>query len=606
MELKETSKLLSGNVSSPSVEPRRRSMSMSRVKSGIKLSALGNSNNAASSNGSSKVLQSKMGRVLLTGSGFLADAYSLFVINMVLRLLRDEYPDYDHDKSVHILEGIVAASALIGAIIGQLVSGLLADIFGRKKLFVCTALLIAIGSIGSSCSIDLPYLNIYYQIACWRFLLGLGVGGEYPLAAALTSESSSAESRGQLMVSVFSCQGIGSLLSTGIVMSTLSAGISNAIAWRAALAFGAIPVLIAFPWRLRMHETESFDRIKEERETGSTTLSTSASTSTSMNNNTNNISSYNNHNHYNSKSDSNSNSNSMFGHWSSLKNFFKLYKWHLFGTSFCWFLLDFNFYANGLFNIDIITNVLKQDINGAMDDARYSFYIALIGFPGYILSYLYIDKIGRKNIQLIGFVMTSLLFWSCYYINDHNLIETSSLSTSTPSSGIEIFNVRINISRPMIFKTIYVICYSFTFLFSNFGPNTLTFVIPGEIFPVEVRATANGIASACGKLGAAAGAFIFPYIKNVNNSMYLCSVIAALGAIITYFFIPTYDSYDLNDDDTYISLDYDCLKPVSEWNDDDIYENENVHFGVNGNGNEIEVEKNYKTDVAMHYTQIRI
>lgn len=36
---------------------------------------------------------------------------------------------------------------------------------------------------------------------------------------------------------------------------------------------------------------------------------------------------------------------------------------------------------------------------------------------------------------------------------------------------------------------------------SNFGPNTMTFVVPGEIFPPEVKATCHGISAACGKLG---------------------------------------------------------------------------------------------------------
>jgi PHS family inorganic phosphate transporter-like MFS transporter len=49
-------------------------------------------------------------------------------------------------------------------------------------------------------------MTVYGHIACWRFLLGAGVGGEYPLAATVTSESSSAASRGRLMAAVFAMQ----------------------------------------------------------------------------------------------------------------------------------------------------------------------------------------------------------------------------------------------------------------------------------------------------------------------------------------------------------------------------------------------------------------
>jgi len=61
-------------------------------------------------------------------------------------------------------------------------------------------------------------------------------------------------------------QGFGSLLSVIVVILCLKLGGSKEFCWRFALAFGAVPVLIAFPWRLQMHETESFRRVNDERE----------------------------------------------------------------------------------------------------------------------------------------------------------------------------------------------------------------------------------------------------------------------------------------------------------------------------------------------------
>lgn len=155
----------------------------------------------------------------------------MFVINLVLRLLREEYPQYNRPNVIHILEGSVASAALIGSILGQVIAGACADIFGRKKLFVLTAALITIGSLGSACSINTPNLTIYGQICCWRFFLGAGVGGEYPLAATVTCESSSASKRGSLMAAVFAMQGIGSLLSGIIVYLCLSLGCSTNFTW---------------------------------------------------------------------------------------------------------------------------------------------------------------------------------------------------------------------------------------------------------------------------------------------------------------------------------------------------------------------------------------
>ena len=243
------------------------------VKSGIGLSTMSSVGPASSAvlpgevvrGEAASFITSRTARVLLAGAGFLADAYDLFVINLVLRLLREEYPHYALAGSLHKYEGFVASAALWGSIIGQLVAGSLADVIGRKKIFVATAALITIGSLGSSICRDYPHLSVYVGVACWRFLLGVGVGGEYPLAATVTSESSSASRRGSIMAAVFAMQGVGALLSVFVVLLLLSLGFSNGATWRAALAFGAVPAMLAFPWRLRMHETETFERVKQAR-----------------------------------------------------------------------------------------------------------------------------------------------------------------------------------------------------------------------------------------------------------------------------------------------------------------------------------------------------
>jgi MFS family permease len=97
-------------------------------------------------------------------------------------LLRDEYPQYSEIGKIQALEGAVASAALFGSIIGQIIAGSLADIIGRKKLFVATAILITIGAFGSALTMDTPQLTIYGQIACWRFFLGAGVGGKQSVA----------------------------------------------------------------------------------------------------------------------------------------------------------------------------------------------------------------------------------------------------------------------------------------------------------------------------------------------------------------------------------------------------------------------------------------
>jgi MFS transporter, PHS family, inorganic phosphate transporter len=344
------------------------------VKSGIGISALGDQHDTPSSSAGWS-LTSRTARVLLAGAGFLADAYDLFVINLVLRLLRDEYPEYTKTGQIGQLQGAVASAALFGAIFGQLVAGSLADVVGRKVIFVATAALIMIGSIMSAFSNETTYMTVYGHIACWRFVLGAGVGGEYPLAATVTSESTTAARRGALMASVFAMQGMGSLLSVLVVLLCLSFGCSSGFTWRFSLAFGAVPVLIAFPWRIRMHETETFERVKMERTESQQHLQQLLQQSQSQGG-----SSHSDSNMTMSSSGVAAAASVTQSRSSEMMWAFRFYKWHMAGTALSWFLLDVVFYANGLFNHDVTEIILSNGKpTNALQDAWNSMFICIVG-----------------------------------------------------------------------------------------------------------------------------------------------------------------------------------------------------------------------------------
>lgn len=316
-------------------------------------------------------------------------------------------------------------------------------------------------------------------------------------------------------IAVFSMQGVGSLLSVIIVITCLTLGCSDGFTWRFALAFGALPVMIAFPFRLRMHETESFQRVKQEREaqavlnketqevirlhnieappnygstvpqgspklhysgkiksskhtSGKTTLQkdtemmhivtdcvvqddyllNSASNKNITNKPTTTTANTNQFffppvpsskdpllPHTNSKTTTTTTSpkqslNTTIGPFSpqntpepplvpsrmsEIHKAFKYYKFHMLGTAFCWFLLDVDFYANGLFNHEITSSIfsLPGQRNTALQDAYYTGVLSIIALPGYWLSVLYIDVAGRKNLQMLGFSCMAGLFFIC-------------------------------------------------------------------------------------------------------------------------------------------------------------------------------------------------
>lgn len=131
--------------------------------------------------------------------------------------------------------------------------------------------------------------------------------------------------------------------------------------------------------------------------------------------------------------------------------------------------------------------------------------------PGYWLCFFFIDKWGRKPIQLMGFAVLTVLFSIMGASSFGNSL--GMLSKKTISVGFA-FNSLITITPgvPMTStaKTnFFVFLFCLANLFQNFGPNTTTFVIPGEIFPTRYRSTAHGISAATGKLGAIVAQLMF-------------------------------------------------------------------------------------------------
>jgi len=67
-------------------------------------------------------------------------------------------------------------------------------------------------------------------------------------------------------------------------------------------------------------------------------------------------------------------------------------------------------------------------------------------------------------------------------------------------------------------KKVFVFLYCLANFFQNFGPNTTTFVIPGEVFPTRYRSTAHGISAASGKLGAIVAQVGFARLKDIGGT----------------------------------------------------------------------------------------
>ncbi|KAG0009251.1 Inorganic phosphate transporter pho84, partial [Entomortierella chlamydospora] len=196
----------------------------------------------------------------------------------------------------------------------------------------------------------------------------------------------------------------------------------------------------------------------------------------------------------------------------------------LIGTASTWFLLDIAFYGISL-NQSFVISAMGFTGDGTVFSNLWrstigNLIVSCLGaVPGYFITVLTIEKMGRKTIQLMGFAVVTVLF----------IIMASAFHALQQNTGVFIF------------------VFALSQLFMNFGPNSTTFVIPGEVFPTRVRATAHGISAASGKAGAILTTFAFPKLVDLGgppgahafmNKMFaIFAGIMALGFILT-FLIP--------------------------------------------------------------------
>lgn len=85
-------------------------------------------------------------------------------------------------------DSAIKLSTSAGTVVGQLLFGWLADVLGRKRMYGFELLIIIVATICQALSSNSPSVNIVGIIIFWRVIMGVGIGGDYPLSSIITSE----------------------------------------------------------------------------------------------------------------------------------------------------------------------------------------------------------------------------------------------------------------------------------------------------------------------------------------------------------------------------------------------------------------------------------
>lgn len=357
-------------------------------------------------------------------------------------------------------------------------------------------IIIIFATLAHSLSSNSPSVNIIGVIIFWRVLMGIGIGGDYPLSSIITSEFATTKWRGAMMGAVFAMQGLGQLCAA-LIMLFVTLGFKSSLEtaaktsqctgdcavavdkmWRVLIGFGAVPGCIALYYRLTIPETPryTFDVQKDVEKAdmdakyyvsgkrGEADVDEVARLAAAKN-----------------ASETMQIPKASFGdfmrHYGKRKNGMLLA-----GTALSWFFLDVAYYGLSLNNATILNAIGYATTNNKSvyeflyNTAVGNLIIVLAGaVPGYWVTVATVDTIGRKPIQLFGFAILTILFIIMGFAYD-----------KLGQNGL---------------LAVYVLAQ----FFFNFGPNSTTFIVPGECFPTRYRSTSHGISAASGKIGSIIG-----------------------------------------------------------------------------------------------------
>jgi MFS transporter, PHS family, inorganic phosphate transporter len=411
--------------------------------------------------------------VLVSGMGFFTDAYDLFVIGIASALITKDW----NLSSGHL--ALLNSTMLFAAFLGALVLGRFADLGGRKRVYWLVAAIMIVAAVGSALSPS------YWVLIAFRFLLGFGVGGDYPVSAVLMSEYANRKDRGKLVGMVFGTQALGLIVGPLVALALLGAGVSDGLAWRILLGLGAVPAAAVIYLRRKMPESPRY-QIQVQGQAAQAAAQISDFT------------------------DGQVNGNGSGGprHQMGLRAFLTNRRWLILlaGTAGTWFLLDYAYYGNTISTPQILSLISPTATTMTKIALQLAIFV-VAAVPGYLLAIAKLDKIGHRRLQLLGFAMMGLCFL---------------IIAAVPGMTTMVVP--------------FLLVYGVSYFFTEFGPNMTTFVMPSELYPVTMRATGHGISAGVGKLGAFIGVFLFPLLQTslgLRGTLLLTAGVSVAGFALT-------------------------------------------------------------------------
>ncbi|BBO00150.1 MFS transporter [Sporolactobacillus terrae] len=301
----------------------------------------------------------------VAGLAWLFDAMDVGMLSFIIAALGADW------KLDAAQMGWIGSVSSIGMAVGAFVFGLTADRIGRKNVLILTLLVFSIGAGLSALATGLTIFLIL------RFIIGMGLGGELPVASTLVSESVATEKRGRTVVLLESFWAGG-----WIIAALISYFIIPSFGWRIALLVGALPAFYAIYLRWNIHDSANYvAKAEKEKPTVLQNISTV---------------------------------------WS--KNYVRqtVMLWIL------WFCVVFSYYGMFLW----LPNVVSLKGFSMVKSFGYVLIMTIAQLPGYFTAAWLIEKWGRKWVLIVYLFGTAVFAYFFGYASTLPMVLTSGILLS--------------------------------------------------------------------------------------------------------------------------------------------------------------------------------
>lgn len=430
-------------------------------------------------------------------AGLIAlDGFDFFIIGVAIPFLQRDF------GLSTIVVGTVAVAAVFGALVGSLTLGPITDKVGRQAMLLVDIAIFIIATAGTALAWNAA------SLIAFRFLVGVGIGADYPIGVAYITENVPSRWRGRMVIGAFTFQAIGALLGalTGLLVIYLfqafypdSTQPAIHYAWRWMLGVGLLLAIgVGILRSSFLLESPRYYIARGEYEQASNAASILLDEPITIT----------------CETDPPAQEPNL--KYSAL--FFPPYRRNVILASVPWFLQDIATYGIGIFTPTIISALAYtgKDYLMAREQASAmgAAFVDLFLIAGFLIAVFFVERAGRIRLQIMGFmgmaiglVILALSNW---------------LSFGTGS------NVALVFIGFLIFN-----------LTMNAGPNSTTFLLSGEVFPTSIRASGAGFAAAFAKAGAVLGTFALPILQKslgIPSLLLLLALCCLIAAGITYIF----------------------------------------------------------------------